>query len=171
MKEKRCKCGGRLAPEEDRLVCENCGRPVYSKALRHKYLERNKDAIMRDLDALTRPQVLKKWRIPSSTMPGLLKRWGYKKGAAPPACLSAFLSPRFQMNGIFIVSGLSDGERIRLARLQRYLRQVDVASLAGVSLSEVTNAEKDRYVTPERKARILKLLGLDGEEPDGTPDT
>jgi len=61
---------------------------------------------------------------------------------------------------ILITSGLSEGERIRLARLAKWLRQVDVASLAGVSLVEVTNAEKDRYVTPERKARILKLLGL-----------
>jgi transcriptional regulator with XRE-family HTH domain len=67
---------------------------------------------------------------------------------------------------IFIASGLSEGEKIRLARLSKWLRQVDVASLAGVSLVEVTNAEKDRYVTPERKARILKVVGLldnDGE--------
>ena len=65
------------------------------------------------------------------------------------------------MNGnIFITSGLSEGERIRLARLAGWLRQVDVASLAGVSLVEVTNAEKNRYVTPERKDRILKVVGL-----------
>ncbi len=64
---------------------------------------------------------------------------------------------------IFVTSGLSEGGRIRLARLAKWLRQVDVASLAGVSLVEVTNAEKDRYVTPERKERILKLLGLDND--------
>ena len=61
---------------------------------------------------------------------------------------------------IFVTSGLSKGERIRLARLAKWLRQLDVASLAGVSLVEVTNAEKDRYVTPERKDRILKVVGL-----------
>lgn len=64
------------------------------------------------------------------------------------------------MNDIYIVSGLSEGERIRLARLQKWLRQIDVASLAGVTVAEVTNAEKDRYVTLERKDRILKVVGL-----------
>ena len=63
-------------------------------------------------------------------------------------------------DNIFIASGLSEGERIRLARLAKWYRQIDVASLAGVTLEEVTNAEKDRYVTPERKARILKVVGL-----------
>ena len=61
---------------------------------------------------------------------------------------------------IFITSGLSEGAKIRLARLAKWLRQVDVASLAGVSLVEVTNAEKGRYVTPERKDRIIKVVGL-----------
>ena len=61
---------------------------------------------------------------------------------------------------IFITSGLSEGERIRLARLAKWLRQIDVASQAGVTVGEVCNVEKDRYVTPERKVRILKLLGL-----------
>lgn len=69
-------------------------------------------------------------------------------------------------DNIFIASGLSEGERIRLARLAKWYRQIDVASLAGVTLEEVTNAEKDRYVTPERKAKILKVVELldnDGE--------
>lgn len=61
---------------------------------------------------------------------------------------------------IFITGGLSEGERIRLARLAKWYRQIDVASLAGVTIAEVTNAEKDRYVTPDRKARILKVVGL-----------
>ena len=61
---------------------------------------------------------------------------------------------------IFIATGLSQGERIRLARLAKWLRQIDVASQAGVTLGEVCNCEKDRYVTPDRKARILKVVGL-----------
>ena len=40
----KCKCGGKLVPEEDRLVCSVCGQPTFSKALRHQYLERNKAA-------------------------------------------------------------------------------------------------------------------------------
>ena len=63
-------------------------------------------------------------------------------------------------DNIFIASGLSEGERIRLARLTKWYRQVDVACLAGITIEEVTNAEKDRYVEPERKARILKVVGL-----------
>lgn len=65
---------------------------------------------------------------------------------------------------IFITSGLSEGERIRLARLAKWLRQIDVASQAGVTVGEVCNCEKDRHVTPERKTRILKLLGLLGND-------
>jgi transcriptional regulator with XRE-family HTH domain len=64
------------------------------------------------------------------------------------------------MDKIFIASGLTEGERIRLARLSKWLRQVDVASMADVSLCEVTNAEKGRWVDPERKERILKIVGL-----------
>lgn len=79
----KCKCGGDLEPDEDRLICKVCGKPTFSKALRHKYLERNKTAILKDLEVLTRPQVLKKWGIPGSTMPGLLKRWG-EHASAPP---------------------------------------------------------------------------------------
>ena len=67
-------------------------------------------------------------------------------------------------DNIFIASGLSDGERIRLARLAKWYRQIDVACLAGVTVEEVTGAEKDRYVEPERKARILKVVGLLDDE-------
>ncbi|MFC1964493.1 hypothetical protein ACFLWG_00595 [Chloroflexota bacterium] len=74
------------------------------------------------------------------------------------------------MDDIFIASGLSEGERIRLTRLSRWLRQVDVASMAGVSLCEVTNAEKNRWVDLERKARILKLLGLLESEDEAAVD-
>ena len=34
----------------------------------------------------------------------------------------------------------------------------------GVTVEEVTGAEKDRYVEPERKARILKVVGLLDDE-------
>lgn len=64
------------------------------------------------------------------------------------------------MGDIFIASGLTEGERIRLTRLQKWMRQIDVASLASVTVAEVTSAEKDRYVTPERKDRILEVVGL-----------
>jgi ribosomal protein S27AE len=80
-------CGGKLVPEEDRLVCSICGHPVFSKALRHKYLERNKNAIMKDLNILPRETVLKKWGIPASTLSQCLRRWKCKpapKNFHPP---------------------------------------------------------------------------------------
>jgi hypothetical protein len=69
---------------------------------------------------------------------------------------------------IFIAAGLTEGGRARLARLAKWYRQIDVASLAGVTVEEVTNVEKDRYVTPERKCRILRVVGLldEGDEND-----
>jgi len=70
-------------------------------------------------------------------------------------------------DNFFIASGLSEGERLRLARLAKWYRQIDVACLAGVTVEEVTNAEKDRYVTPERKARILKVVGLLDHDNEG----
>ena len=83
-----CKCGGKLEPDEDRFICSACGKPTFSKALRHKYLERNKTDILKDLDALTRAQVIKKWGIPTSTLSQLMRRWKYHP-AAPPHRASA----------------------------------------------------------------------------------
>jgi hypothetical protein len=81
-KNKCEECGGELVQEEDRLVCSICGRPTFDKGLRHKYLEHNKSAILKDLaDGLTRSQVMKKWGIPEPTLSGILRRWKYK---APP---------------------------------------------------------------------------------------
>ena len=57
-------------------------------------------------------------------------------------------------------SGLTEADKARLARLGKWWRQVDLASQAGVTIGEVTNIEKGRYVAPERKSRILKALGL-----------
>jgi len=83
-KNKCGECGGELKPEEDRLVCSVCGRPVFSRGLRHRYLERNKNAILKDMENLTRVQVIKKWGIPSSTLCRILRRWGYRTELSLP---------------------------------------------------------------------------------------
>lgn len=80
---RNCKCGGKLEPDEDRFICSACGKPTFSKALRHKYLERNKTDILKDLDALTRARVIKKWGIPTSTLSQLMRRWKYHPTAPP----------------------------------------------------------------------------------------
>ena len=63
-------------------------------------------------------------------------------------------------NEVFITFDLSEGQRIRLTRLAQNLRQVDVASLARVTVGDVVNVEKDRYLPIVRRERILDILGL-----------
>jgi hypothetical protein len=66
----------------------------------------------------------------------------------------------YMNDNILVLDGLSAGQKARLTRLAKGLRQVDVASQAKVQPIEVTRLENDRYVKPTVKARILSLLGL-----------
>lgn len=66
------------------------------------------------------------------------------------------------MNGdIFVITGISEGEESRLARIAEGLRQVDIASLANVNVCDVTASEKDRYIKQTRE-RNTSHLGLSG---------
>ena len=49
-------------------------------------------------------------------------------------------------------------------RLSRNWRQIDLASKAGVQLADVTAIEKDRYLSKNRKRKILQALGLSDAE-------
>jgi len=64
------------------------------------------------------------------------------------------------MNDIFIVTGISEGEKARLQRLVKGLRQIDLASLAKVNVCDITALEKNHYLPRTRKRRILGILGL-----------
>ena len=61
---------------------------------------------------------------------------------------------------ILILTNLTEGQKVRHLRLAKGLRQVDLASKAGVSVEEVIGLEKDRYLLPTRRKRILIALGL-----------
>lgn len=63
-------------------------------------------------------------------------------------------------NDIFVVTGISEGEKARLTRLTKGLRQIDLASLAKVNVCDITALEKNRYLQRTRKHRILVALGL-----------
>jgi len=63
-------------------------------------------------------------------------------------------------NGILVLSDVSEGQKVRLTRLAKGLRQIDVASMANVNTIDVTRLEKDRYVLPMRRKRILAVLDL-----------
>jgi transcriptional regulator with XRE-family HTH domain len=69
---------------------------------------------------------------------------------------------------VFIVNGLTEGEKARLARVAKGLRQLDIASLAKVSICEVTALEKNRCVRNSSKERIFQVLGLLDEQPEAT---
>ena len=64
------------------------------------------------------------------------------------------------MKDILILTGVSEGQKVRLTRLSKELRQIDVASMAKVNTIDVTRLEKDRYVLPTRRKRILAVLDL-----------
>ena len=68
---------------------------------------------------------------------------------------------------VFIALDMTEGQRVKLTRVARGLRQVDVASQAKVTVSDVVCLEKDRYLRRTRKDKILKVLGLETEGGDG----
>ena len=67
------------------------------------------------------------------------------------------------MKNLFIAYDLTLGEMVRLERLKRSWRQIDLASKAGVQMAYITAIEKDRYLSKNRKLKILRALGLEGE--------
>lgn len=70
------------------------------------------------------------------------------------------------MNDIAVLTGLTEGQRVRVSRMLRNLRQIDLASLAKVNLGDITTIEKDRFLPKSRKERILHALGLNSESDD-----
>ena len=64
------------------------------------------------------------------------------------------------MNNLFIAYNLTLGERVKLERLSRHWRQIDLASKAGAQLADITAIEKDRYLSKNRKRKVLLALGL-----------
>jgi len=73
-------------------------------------------------------------------------------------------------NDVFVALDLTEGQRVKLTRIARGLRQVDVASLARCTVSDVVCLEKDRYLSLRRKDKILKVLELETEGSGGQSD-
>jgi transcriptional regulator with XRE-family HTH domain len=64
------------------------------------------------------------------------------------------------MDDMLILSNMTPGQKARLARLALNWRQVDLASKASVSVEDIITLEKDRFLLPTRRKRILAVLGL-----------
>ena len=62
--------------------------------------------------------------------------------------------------GTMVYTDATLGQRAKVARMMQNKRQVDIASAASVTVQEVSRLEKDAFVMPTRKIRILLTLGL-----------
>jgi len=60
----------------------------------------------------------------------------------------------------FIATNVSPAMMIRLERIRRGWRQVDLAERADVTQTEVSALERGLYVIPSARHRILAVLGL-----------
>ena len=63
---------------------------------------------------------------------------------------------------ILVFSGpFTQGQRIRLSRIARRWRQVDLAAIAGVEQFEISSMELDRRVRPNAVKAVLVALDLE----------
>ena len=65
---------------------------------------------------------------------------------------------------IFVAVGVTQGQKARLARIAQRLRQSDLAALAHVTQYQVSLLERDLFVPPKPRGRILMSLGLEASE-------
>ena len=63
-------------------------------------------------------------------------------------------------NEFFIATNVCPAMMIRLERIRRGWRQVDLAERAGVTQAEVSALERGLYVIPVARHRILEALEL-----------
>jgi transcriptional regulator with XRE-family HTH domain len=68
---------------------------------------------------------------------------------------------------ILILSGISEGQKVKLTRLAKGFRQIDLASIAKENPIDITRLEKGRYVLPTRRKRILEALGMEVKKDSG----
>ena len=66
---------------------------------------------------------------------------------------------------ILFLDGISLGQRVRIARLLKRWRQVDLAQIAAVTQTNVSSLERGASVFPAARLRILNALDL--EDPCG----
>jgi len=63
-------------------------------------------------------------------------------------------------NEFFIATNVSPAMMIRLERIRRGWRQIDLAEKAGVTQAEVSALERGLYIIPSARHRILTVLEL-----------
>jgi transcriptional regulator with XRE-family HTH domain len=63
-------------------------------------------------------------------------------------------------NEFFIATNISPALKVRLERIRRQWRQVDLAEKAGVTQAEVSAFERGLYIIPSARHRVLIALDL-----------
>jgi transcriptional regulator with XRE-family HTH domain len=67
-------------------------------------------------------------------------------------------------NNEFFIANVSPALLIRLERIRRGWRQVDLAEKAGIAQAEVCSLERGLYVIPAARRRVLIVLELISED-------
>lgn len=62
------------------------------------------------------------------------------------------------------VAEVTEGQKAKLARIAKGLRQVDVASKARVTVTDVVYLEKGRFLRPTIKEKIIAVLGITNDK-------
>jgi len=78
-------CQGNLLDDHGVIKCLQCSREITGKGPSAKYHNANKEAILACVDQVGRPETIKRFRLPSSSLHSLLKRWGRQNGKKPAA--------------------------------------------------------------------------------------
>ncbi len=63
-------------------------------------------------------------------------------------------------NEFFIATNVSPALKVRLERIRRQWRQIDLAEKAGVTQAEVSAFERGLYIIPSARHRVLIALDL-----------
>lgn len=70
------------------------------------------------------------------------------------------LNQDYRTSEAISLAGLTLGRKIRLARIAKGLRQLDVASQTGLNPVDISNVELDRSIRRWKVHRILEAVGL-----------
>ena len=68
---------------------------------------------------------------------------------------------------VLVITDLSLGRKVRLARIARGLRQLDLASMTRLQMHDISNVELDRQVHLWKVNRILEVLDLEAASRPG----
>ena len=76
-------CGGTLVREDGEIKCLACSRPATSLRDMKRFYDLHREDILLDIKKIGSKAAREKWRIASSTLNGLIKRWTEQPAETP----------------------------------------------------------------------------------------